>query len=119
MSVGARVMVLPSFAEGLPVVIMEALALGRPVISTFVAGIPELVGPGECGWLVPAGSVEALVDTMRQALQTSTDELQSMGKEGATRVSARHNVEIEARKLKSLFEETSNGHGKVVSNTAG
>ena len=41
----ARALVLPSFAEGLPVVIMEAMALRRPVISTFVAGIPELVGP--------------------------------------------------------------------------
>ena len=39
----ARALVLPSFAEGLPVVIMEAMALKRPIISTFVAGIPELV----------------------------------------------------------------------------
>jgi glycosyltransferase involved in cell wall biosynthesis len=41
--------------EGLPVVIMEAMALCRPVISTYVAGIPELVCAGEHGWLVPAG----------------------------------------------------------------
>ena len=51
----ARALVLPSFAEGLPVVIMEAMALRRPVISTYVAGIPELVRDGEHGWLVPAG----------------------------------------------------------------
>ena len=56
----ARALVLPSFAEGLPVVIMEAMVLGRPVISTFVGGIPELVRPGENGWLVPAGDIEAL-----------------------------------------------------------
>ena len=56
----ARALVLPSFAEGLPVVIMEAMALRRPVISTYVAGIPELIHPGEHGWLVPAGDVEAL-----------------------------------------------------------
>ena len=56
----ARALVLPSFAEGLPVVIMEAMALARPVISTFVAGIAERVRPGEDGWLVPAGDVEAL-----------------------------------------------------------
>ena len=49
-------MVLPSFAEGLPIVIMEAFALGRPVISTYIAGIPELVDR-EPGWLVPAGDV--------------------------------------------------------------
>ena len=41
----SRALVLPSFAEGLPVVIMEALALGRPVIATYVAGVPELVAP--------------------------------------------------------------------------
>ena len=51
----ARALVLPSFAEGLPVAIMEALALGRPVISTYIAGIPELVQPGVNGWLVPPG----------------------------------------------------------------
>ena len=51
----ARGLVLPSFAEGLPVVVMEAMALRRPVLTTYVAGIPELVRPGENGWLVPAG----------------------------------------------------------------
>src|ERR1019366_4076899 len=56
----AKALVLPSLGEGLPVVIMEAYALGRPVLSTFIAGIPELVTPGHNGWLVPAGSVEAL-----------------------------------------------------------
>ena len=55
-----RALVLPSFAEGLPMVIMEAFALGRPVLSSFVAGIPELVVPGESGWLVPASAVVRL-----------------------------------------------------------
>ena len=64
----ARALVLPSFAEGLPVVIMEAMALRRPVISTFVAGIPELVHDGENGWLVPAGDVDALADAMIDCL---------------------------------------------------
>ena len=47
---------------------MEALAQGRPVISTYIAGIPELVEPGVNGWLVPAGAVEPLVDAMAEAL---------------------------------------------------
>src|SRR5262249_15179262 len=75
----ARAVVLPSFAEGLPVVLMEALALGRPVISTYIAGIPELVEPGVCGWLVPAGAVGPLVDAMRAALTTSVGELERLG----------------------------------------
>ena len=67
----ARALVLPSFAEGLPVVIMEAMALRRPVISTYVAGIPELVRSGEHGWLVPAGDVEALADAMQACLSSA------------------------------------------------
>ena len=63
----ARGSALPSFAEGLPMTIMEAMALNRPVISTYVAGIPELVHPGEHGWLVPAGDVSALAEAMQPA----------------------------------------------------
>ncbi len=100
---GARAFVLPSFAEGLPVVIMEALALGRPVISTYVAGIPELVVPGECGWLVPAGSVDALAEAMRQALATPADELSAMGRRGRHRVATEHDAAREAGDLAVLF----------------
>lgn len=99
----ARVLVLPSFAEGLPVVIMEALALGRPVISTYVAGIPELVETGSCGWLVPPGSVESLTTAMRSALKLSPVALERMGANGAQRVTQQHNIVIEAEKLKTLF----------------
>jgi len=84
--VRSRAMVLPSFAEGLPVVIMEALSLHRPVVSTYVAGIPELVEDGIDGWLVPAGAIEPLVQAMREALQASVGELALMGAEGARRV---------------------------------
>jgi colanic acid/amylovoran biosynthesis glycosyltransferase len=99
----ARVMVLPSFAEGLPVVVMEALALHRPVISTYVAGIPELVNR-ECGWLITPGSVESLVEALRSALQSSPEQLALMGKTGAARVAQAHNIELEAAKLAVLFQ---------------
>jgi glycosyltransferase involved in cell wall biosynthesis len=100
----SRALVMPSFAEGLPVVVMESLALERPVLSTYIAGIPELVAPGECGFLIPAGSVEALADAMRAVLTADPEQLKSMGLEGARRVRERHNATIEAGKLASLFE---------------
>ncbi|MEZ5322764.1 MAG: glycosyltransferase family 4 protein [Microthrixaceae bacterium] len=99
----ARAMVLPSFAEGLPVVIMEAMALGRPVISTFVAGIPELVTHGEHGWLCPAGDVDRLADAMVGCLDTPPHELDRLGSSARARVWARHDVDVEARRLAWLF----------------
>ncbi len=100
----SQVFVLPSFAEGLPVVLMEALALSRPVISTYIAGIPELVEPGKNGWLVPAGSLEDLTIAMKTALTTPIDELTAMGKLGAAKVAEHHNINIEAEKLIQLFQ---------------
>jgi len=99
----ARVFVLPSFAEGLPVVLMEALALGRPVVTTYVAGIPELVQPGVNGWLIPAGSAPGLAEALKQALQTPVSRLEEMGKAGSERVALMHDVTREAGKLAGHF----------------
>jgi glycosyltransferase involved in cell wall biosynthesis len=100
----ARALVLPSFAEGLPVVLMEAFALRRPVISTYVAGIPELVLPGRSGWLVPAGSIPALAEAMREVLSMDPEELDRMAKEGETQVRNLHDVRTSAKELSSLLE---------------
>jgi colanic acid/amylovoran biosynthesis glycosyltransferase len=100
----SRALVLPSFAEGLPVVIMEALALGRPVIGTYVAGIPELVEPGVCGWLVPAGSVTDLTAAMRTVLALPSDRLTQMGAAGTQRIAERHDVLKETEHLAQLFQ---------------
>ena len=102
----ARGLVLPSFAEGLPVVIMEAMALRRPVLTTYVAGIPELVRPGENGWLIPAGDVEALAVAMEDFLSRSADELRTMGEAAYQRVVERHSIETEAAKLAGLFRDS-------------
>lgn len=99
----SRALVLPSFAEGLPVVIMEALAMGHPVISTYVAGIPELLLDNVCGWLVPAGSIDALTEAMREVLNAEPAHLEAMGRAGAKRVTERHNVRTEAGKLAALL----------------
>jgi colanic acid/amylovoran biosynthesis glycosyltransferase len=95
----SQVLVLPSFAEGLPVVIMEAMSLRRPVISTYIAGIPELLIHRENGWLCVAGDVYNLTETMREALTTPIAQLQKMGDAAYERVIARHNIDVEATKL--------------------
>lgn len=99
----ARALVLPSFAEGLPVVIMEAMALRRPVLATYVAGIPELVNPGENGWLFPAGDVDGLVAAIEDFLSHSTEDLKTMGDAARLRAVTRHAIDIEAARLTGLF----------------
>jgi glycosyltransferase involved in cell wall biosynthesis len=102
----ARALILPSFSENMPVVIMEALALARPVISTYVAGIPELVRPGESGWLVPAADEDALANAMREALLAPIEKLATMGLVGRKHILDRHDAVKEASKLKSLLKHS-------------
>lgn len=99
----ARALVLPSFAEGLPVVIMEAMALRRPVVTTYVAGIPELVQHGQSGWLCPAGDVDALAGALVECLQASAPSVARMGEAAREQVLARHDIDTEAGKLARLF----------------
>lgn len=100
----ARALVLPSFAEGLPVVIMEAMALRRPVLTTYVAGIPELVRHGENGWLFPAGAVDELAAAMADCIAQPVEVLQRMGDAAYQRVLQRHDIDTEAAKLLSYFK---------------
>lgn len=99
----ACAMVVPSLSEGLPVVIMEAMANRLPVIAPYLAGIPELVIHHETGWLFPASDVAALVDVMRTCLQSTQDLLASMSEAAHRRVWANHDGQVEARKLSALF----------------
>jgi glycosyltransferase involved in cell wall biosynthesis len=99
----ARFFVLPSLIEGLPVAIMEAMALGRPVISTYISGIPELVVNDQTGWLVPSGDAVALADAMERALQTPGAKIAEMSEAARQRVRERHDVKREAGKLAELF----------------
>lgn len=100
----SRALLLPSFAEGLPIVFMEAFALGRPVLATYIAGIPELIDE-TCGWVVPAGSVEHLTTALDSLLSADPEQLQTMGQEGRRRVETMHDINGLAASLKSAFEE--------------
>lgn len=99
----AQALILPSFAEGLPMVVMEAMAAGRPVIATAIAGVPELVIAGETGWLVPAGDARALSEAIAALARTPQDALTAMGKSARARVFERHDVNVEAAKLAALI----------------
>jgi colanic acid/amylovoran biosynthesis glycosyltransferase len=99
----SRALVLPSFAEGLPVVIMEAMALKRPVLTTYVAGIPELVTHEETGWMFPAGSLEQLVLAIERCLLSPPEIIERMGQAGFRRVLELHAIDREAAELASLF----------------
>lgn len=101
----AQALILPSFAEGLPMVVMEAMAAARPVIATWIAGVPELVLPGRTGWLVPAGDAEALAEAVRELAATPPARLAQMGQAGRERVLARHDADTEAGKLAALFAD--------------
>ncbi len=102
----SRAMVMASFAEGLPVVIMEAMSLQRPILSTWITGVPELVIDGENGWLYPPGSVEELAQAMERCLSTSADDLLRMGCLARARVLERHDIDQETARLHGLFQKT-------------
>lgn len=99
----AHALVMPSFAEGLPMVVMEAMAAARPVLSTMIAGTPELVWQGQTGWLVPAGDVQALADAMDVCAATDHATLVQMGRTGRDRVLGRHAIDEQVARLLTLF----------------
>lgn len=101
----SRALVVSSFAEGLPVVVMEAMALSRPVIGTQIAGIPELVEDGRNGWLCPAGDAEALAEAMRRCLHADEAELSRLGARARAAVLSRHDIDQEAGRLGALFRK--------------
>ena len=102
----SRALILPSFAEGLPIVFMESLALGRPVLATYIAGIPELVDE-ECGWIVPAGSEASLKDALDDILSSSADVLVKKGEVGRQRIEEQHSIAILANNLATEFKKAS------------
>ena len=100
----AHALILPSLAEGLPMVVIEAMACGRPVISTCINGVPELLTPNE-GWLVPAGDPQALADAIVELSHTPNDQLAEMGLAARARAMSRHDGMTEAAKLAAHFTE--------------
>jgi glycosyltransferase involved in cell wall biosynthesis len=98
------VFVLPSWTEGLPVVVLEAMAHGRAVVATAVGGTPEVVADGETGLLVPPRSPRALADALRRVLDD--DELRRrLGEAGRRRVADRFTTASMTRRVLELYDE--------------
>lgn len=110
----AHIFMLPSVTsedgdqEGTPTVLLEAQARGVPVLSTYHAGIPEVVDEGESGVLVPPGDADALSEALLD-LATSPERWEPMGKRGRRYVEDRHSIPEAAARLESLYTEHASG----------
>jgi colanic acid/amylovoran biosynthesis glycosyltransferase len=98
----ADLLVLPSFMEGLPIVLMEAMAVGVPVIASRVAGIPELVEDGATGLLFTPSNWDELASTIERLL--GDEALQSsLAERAKAKVAAEFDTRKSATQLASLF----------------
>lgn len=98
----ADVFALPSFAEGLPVVLMEAMAMGIPCLTTHIAGIPELVKDGVNGLLVPAGDVQSLATSLTRLLKDPGLRA-SLGEKAREAVLESYDIEVNCRAMAALL----------------
>jgi glycosyltransferase involved in cell wall biosynthesis len=98
------VLVLPSWTEGLPVAVLEAMARARPVVATPVGGTPEVVADGETGLLVPPRDPRALADAIGRLL-ADAELRRRMGEAGRRRVAERFSAEAMTRRVLAVYDE--------------
>jgi glycosyltransferase involved in cell wall biosynthesis len=98
------VVALPSWTEGLPLVLLEAMARGRPVVATTVGGTPELVTDGETGLLVPPRDPEALADALRRVLGDA-ELARRLGEAARARVAERFSAAEQERRILALYDD--------------
>jgi colanic acid/amylovoran biosynthesis glycosyltransferase len=104
----ADVFVLASFAEGLPVALMEAMALGIPCVSTTIAAIPELIEDHVNGRLVPPANPEALYTALKQ-LANHAELRSQLGQRGRATVENRYNLASNLDKLAGMWRRRLHG----------
>jgi glycosyltransferase involved in cell wall biosynthesis len=95
-------LVLPSYTEGLPNVVLEAMAAGVPVVASAVGGTPEILTEAESGYLVPAGDVDLLADRI-QGLLESPEKRRVIGRRGRQRVEQDFTFAAQAIRYRALF----------------
>lgn len=100
----ARAVVLPSeWYENAPMSILEAYALGRPVLGARIGGIPEMIDVGETGWLCESGNADALAAAMQQVADTPDARLREMGAAARARVLRDYNADLYADRMLALY----------------
>jgi glycosyltransferase involved in cell wall biosynthesis len=97
------VVALPSWTEGLPLVLLEAMARGRPVVATRVGGTPEVVTDGETGLLVPPRDPEALAAALRRVLD-DPDLARRLGDAGRAQVAERFSAAEQERRMLEIYD---------------
>jgi glycosyltransferase involved in cell wall biosynthesis len=97
------VLALPSFTEGLPNVVLEAFAHGRPAVATRVGGVPEVVTHGVDGIIIEPGQVDALTAAVLSLLR-HPEQASSMGARGRETVATRFDFRRRTRALQSLYD---------------
>jgi len=110
----ADALVLPSFAEGVPVVLMEAMAAGRPVIATRVGGVAELVEDGASGFLVAPGDAAGLAGALARLAALPAEARAAMGAHGRETVRAEFDIDREAARLAALFRGAAGDGVRVI-----
>ena len=104
----ADIFVLPSYNEGLPISLLEAMSWGVPVVSTTVGGIPELIRDGTDGYLIEAGDVPALARRLAE-LAGDPDLRRRMGRAGREQVAESFSREAVLPRLEQLYADISRG----------
>jgi teichuronic acid biosynthesis glycosyltransferase TuaC len=107
----ADVLVLPSYSEGLPTVIVEAGSLGLPVIGSAVGGIPELLGEGR-GTILPSISAEAVRAALVAFAARTAEAHQAAGRLRAL-VIDRYDVDANAARLVELYDSVTEGRAET------
>lgn len=97
------VLLLPSLNEGIANVVLEAMAIGVPVISTNCGGMAEVVLPSQTGWLVPVRDPEAIADTIVEVLQAPETDLQNIAKNAHDFVKKHFNAEDGIQQFLDLY----------------
>jgi glycosyltransferase involved in cell wall biosynthesis len=98
------IFLMTSQFEGLPIAMLEAMTLGKPVVATAVGGIPELVTDGQEGRLAPAGAVTQLAQYVK-ALLDDPEQRRCMGEQGANKIEAHYHIRYRVEAIEQIYAE--------------